>query len=128
MSISREKCKDPIPDSVYRAACVHSSEEAISVSRKIGYPVMIKASWGGGGKGIRKVQFPLQSVVYNKTSKLSPFPFFPPFPQAQSDSEVERLFGQVQGEVPGSPIFIMKLASKVHVVSPFSPPALEVAH
>ncbi|CAA2994471.1 acetyl- carboxylase 1-like [Olea europaea subsp. europaea] len=46
---------------------------------------MIKASWGGGGKGIRKVH---------------------------NDDEVKALFKQVQGEVPGSPIFIMKLASQ----------------
>jgi acetyl-CoA carboxylase, biotin carboxylase subunit len=32
---------------------VGSLEEAIASSRKIGYPVMIKASGGGGGRGIR---------------------------------------------------------------------------
>lgn len=35
---------------------VHTSEEALEVADKIGYPVMLKASAGGGGKGIRKVE------------------------------------------------------------------------
>jgi len=34
---------------------IRSPEEAIEVSRKIGYPVMLKASAGGGGKGMRVV-------------------------------------------------------------------------
>jgi acetyl-CoA carboxylase biotin carboxylase subunit len=34
---------------------VDSEEEAISISNKIGFPVMIKASAGGGGKGMRAV-------------------------------------------------------------------------
>ena len=37
---------------------VHNSEEALTVAEKIGYPVMLKASAGGGGKGIRKVEKP----------------------------------------------------------------------
>jgi propionyl-CoA carboxylase alpha chain len=32
---------------------VNSDEEVIKISREIGYPVMIKASAGGGGKGMR---------------------------------------------------------------------------
>ncbi len=32
---------------------IASTEEAVKISREIGYPVMIKASAGGGGKGIR---------------------------------------------------------------------------
>jgi acetyl-CoA carboxylase/biotin carboxylase 1 len=80
-----ENCKDPIPDELYRQACVYTTEEALASCQKIGYPAMIKASWGGGGKGIRKVH---------------------------NDDEVRALFKQVQGEVPGSPIFIMKLASQ----------------
>ncbi len=32
---------------------IESEEEAVRISREIGYPVMIKASAGGGGKGIR---------------------------------------------------------------------------
>ena len=32
---------------------IHDTKEAVKISREIGYPVMIKASAGGGGKGIR---------------------------------------------------------------------------
>ncbi|MER9474929.1 acetyl/propionyl/methylcrotonyl-CoA carboxylase subunit alpha [Mesorhizobium sp. M0520] len=32
---------------------IEDSEEAVRISRQIGYPVMIKASAGGGGKGMR---------------------------------------------------------------------------
>jgi propionyl-CoA carboxylase alpha chain len=32
---------------------IESTEEAVKIAREIGYPVMIKASAGGGGKGIR---------------------------------------------------------------------------
>ncbi|MEP1143883.1 MAG: acetyl/propionyl/methylcrotonyl-CoA carboxylase subunit alpha [Henriciella sp.] len=32
---------------------IHDAKEAVKISREIGYPVMIKASAGGGGKGIR---------------------------------------------------------------------------
>lgn len=35
--------------------------------------------------------------------------------QVHNDDEVKALFKQVQGEVPGSPIFIMKLASQVRL-------------
>ncbi|KAL4859471.1 Acetyl-CoA carboxylase 1 [Chlorella vulgaris] len=72
-----------IPPDVYDRACIHGLGEAIECCNRIGYPVMLKASWGGGGKGIRKVM---------------------------SDDEVRAVFKQVQGEVPGSPIFAMKLA------------------
>ncbi|BBN00335.1 acetyl-CoA carboxylase / biotin carboxylase 1 [Marchantia polymorpha subsp. ruderalis] len=85
VSIAFESCLEPIPDEVYRKACVYTTEEALASCQIIGYPVMIKASWGGGGKGIRKVN---------------------------SDDEVRALFKQVQGEVPGSPIFTMKVASQ----------------
>ena len=42
---------------------VHTSEEALEVAEKIGYPVMLKASAGGGGKGIRKVEKPEDVVA-----------------------------------------------------------------
>ncbi|MFS7937166.1 putative ligase [Helianthus anomalus] len=85
VKIPVESCLRTIPDDVYRKACVYTTEEAVASCQVIGYPAMIKASWGGGGKGIRKVH---------------------------NDEEVKALFKQVQGEVPGSPIFIMKVASQ----------------
>ena len=57
----------------------------LQAAEKIGYPVMIKASEGGGGKGIRK---------------------------ARNAEEFPSLFHQVQAEVPASPIFVMQLAKK----------------
>ncbi|XP_022141483.1 acetyl-CoA carboxylase 1-like [Momordica charantia] len=85
VKIPPDSCLVTIPDEVYREACVYTTEEAIASCQVVGYPAMIKASWGGGGKGIRKVH---------------------------NDDEVRALFKQVQGEVPGSPIFIMKVASQ----------------
>ncbi|MGT2743213.1 acetyl-CoA carboxylase biotin carboxylase subunit [Streptococcus plurextorum] len=35
---------------------VFTTEEALAIADKLGYPVMLKASAGGGGKGIRKVE------------------------------------------------------------------------
>ncbi|KAH9617543.1 hypothetical protein KSS87_000856 [Heliosperma pusillum] len=85
VKVPAESCLDTIPDDICNAACVSTTDEAIASCQLVGYPAMIKASWGGGGKGIRKVH---------------------------NDDEVRALFNQVQGEVPGSPIFIMKLASQ----------------
>ncbi|KAA0067414.1 acetyl-CoA carboxylase 1-like [Cucumis melo var. makuwa] len=85
VKIPPDSCLVTIPDDVYREACVYTTEEAIASCQVVGYPAMIKASWGGGGKGIRKVH---------------------------NDDEVRALFKQVQGEVPGSPIFIMKVAAQ----------------
>lgn len=42
---------------------VYTSKEALTIADKLGYPVMLKASAGGGGKGIRKV---------NSSAELSP--------------------------------------------------------
>ncbi|KAH9821615.1 acetyl-CoA carboxylase [Melampsora americana] len=72
-----------VADEVYHQACVTDVEGGMVKAEEIGYPVMIKASEGGGGKGIRKVEFAKD------------------FGQA---------FNAVIGEVPGSPVFIMKLA------------------
>ena len=43
---------DVIPGS---AGEIHSLQEAITMAHQIGYPIMVKASAGGGGKGLRMV-------------------------------------------------------------------------
>ncbi|KAG8834254.1 acetyl-coenzyme-A carboxylase, partial [Serendipita sp. 399] len=72
-----------VADDVYKKACVTTVEEGLEKAEVIGYPIMIKASEGGGGKGIRKVESP---------------------------DTFKNAFNAVSGEVPGSPIFVMKLA------------------
>lgn len=71
-----------IPDEIFRKAQVTTIEEALEASRKIGFPVMLKASEGGGGKGIR---------------------------MSDNEEELRSNFIQVQNEVPGSPMFMMQL-------------------
>ena len=75
--------KIKISSELFKKGCVSTVEEALAASNKIGFPIMVKASEGGGGKGIRKVE---------------------------NAEELPTLFRQVQAEIPGSPIFIMKLA------------------
>ncbi|TGO57236.1 hypothetical protein BOTNAR_0205g00020 [Botryotinia narcissicola] len=72
-----------VEDLVYMKGCVQSWEEGLQKAKEIGFPVMIKASEGGGGKGIRK---------------------------AESEDGFEALYKAAASEIPGSPIFIMKLA------------------
>lgn len=73
-----------IPKEVFDKACVTTADEAAAMAVKIGYPVMIKASEGGGGKGIR---------------------------MCHSPNDLKTNFIQVQNEVPGSPIFMMQLCT-----------------
>ncbi|GAH84171.1 unnamed protein product, partial [marine sediment metagenome] len=56
---------------------VKDEEEAIKVAEKIGYPVMVKASAGGGGKGMR--------IAHNKESLISSF--------HMAQSEAQAAFG-----------------------------------
>jgi biotin carboxylase len=45
-----------VPADLYRKGCVNDAEEGLKAAQEIGFPVMIKASEGGGGKGIRKAE------------------------------------------------------------------------
>ena len=56
MDMMGDKIKAKVPVIPGSDGEVHTSEEALEVAEKIGYPVMLKASAGGGGKGIRKVE------------------------------------------------------------------------
>nr|XP_051691837.1 acetyl-CoA carboxylase 2 isoform X2 [Oryctolagus cuniculus] len=72
-----------VPEDIYNQGCVRDVDEGLEAAEKIGFPLMIKASEGGGGKGIRR---------------------------AESAEDFPILFRQVQSEIPGSPVFLMKLA------------------
>ena len=63
-----------VPDQAYKDACVTTVEEGLAKAEQIGWPVMIKASEGGGGKGIRKVE---------------------------SADQFKNAFNAVMGEIPG---------------------------
>ncbi|KAL8199182.1 UNVERIFIED_CONTAM: hypothetical protein K2H54_036314 [Gekko kuhli] len=74
-----------VPQELYEKGCVTDVDHGLRAAEEVGYPVMVKASEGGGGKGIRKVN---------------------------SADDFPNLFRQVQAEVPGSPIFVMRLAKQ----------------
>ncbi|KAJ2067769.1 acetyl-coenzyme-A carboxylase, partial [Coemansia sp. S2] len=74
-----------VPDNAYQEATTHNMEQGLKQALRIGFPVMVKASEGGGGKGIRMVS---------------------------KETDFASAFYQCQAEVPGSPIFIMKLAGE----------------
>ena len=76
--------KIDVDDETFLKCCVTSAEEALSVAEKVGYPIMIKASEGGGGKGVRK---------------------------ALSGADIPSMYQQVADEVKGSPIFLMRLCN-----------------
>ena len=44
-----------VANDVYGKACVTSVKEGLERAQQIGFPVMTKASEGGGGNGIRRV-------------------------------------------------------------------------
>lgn len=73
---------DGVPSDVYQKACVLSADHAKKIAATVGYPVVVKASEGGGGKGIRVVV---------------------------EENAICAAYRQVASEVPGSPIFLMRL-------------------
>jgi len=51
-----KSCKNlTIPYETYQKGVVADVDDGIRAAKKIGFPVMVKASEGGGGKGIRRV-------------------------------------------------------------------------
>jgi acetyl-CoA carboxylase / biotin carboxylase 1 len=80
---SYDKVTGTLPEQAFDDATIKNATEAEQAAIAIGFPIMIKASEGGGGKGIRRVD---------------------------QMEDVANAFRQVC-EVPGSPIFIMKLSS-----------------
>jgi acetyl-CoA carboxylase/biotin carboxylase 1 len=73
-----------IPQKDFDAACIGTEDEAVVAAERVGYPVMLTASEGGGGKGIRK---------------------------ATNEAELRAAWPQVVSEVPGSPIFLVTLCT-----------------
>ena len=73
-----------VPDDVYIKGCCSSPEDALEKAKLIGFPVMIKASEGGGGKGIRRVD---------------------------NEDDFIALYHQAVSETPGSPMFVMKVVT-----------------
>jgi len=52
--VDTKTSKFMIPREVFEKGCIRDVDEGLRAAQKIGFPVMIKASEGGGGKGIRK--------------------------------------------------------------------------
>lgn len=72
-----------IPQEIFKKGTLNSAEEALTCAERIGFPVMLKASEGGGGKGIR---------------------------MCNSKEELVAAYPQVIAEAPpGSPVFMMQL-------------------
>jgi acetyl-CoA carboxylase / biotin carboxylase 1 len=84
LTVDTKDLESGIPPEVYAKANIVDVKACLECCGRVGFPVMIKASEGGGGKGVRMVQ---------------------------NMQQVPDAFRAVKGEVPGSPIFVMKLSS-----------------
>jgi len=92
-----------VPEEAYMRACVTSAAQGLESAKTIGFPVMIKASEGGGGKGIRKVE---SEAAFAQSFKAV---------EAEVPGKIHSLVPKSRNYakhsvLPGSPIFIMKLA------------------
>ncbi|MGI6104903.1 MAG: acetyl-CoA carboxylase biotin carboxylase subunit [Raoultibacter sp.] len=50
--------------------CIETAEEAAAFAQRVGYPVLIKATAGGGGKGMREVHSPDELEAQYKAARL----------------------------------------------------------
>ena len=70
-----------------------SLEDALDVAEKIGYPIMLKAAAGGGGRGMRPVMCADEmSEAYNLTKNEAKSAF--------GDDTLYMENGQIKGELP----------------------------
>src|SRR3712207_8775705 len=56
---------------LFRSAALQSATEAQRVASEIGYPVMLKAAAGGGGRGMRAVAGPDELAEDRKSTRLN---------------------------------------------------------
>ncbi|KAH8740617.1 acetyl-CoA carboxylase like biotin dependent carboxylase involved in fatty acid biosynthesis [Cryptosporidium ryanae] len=77
--------REIVTDEQLLESCVSNIKDCERVCERIGFPVMIKASAGGGGKGIRL---------------------------CNSMDELESKYRQVVNEVKGGPVFLMRAVAK----------------
>ena len=77
-SVARETMKKhKVPTIPGSDGVITTKEEAVKIARKVGYPVLVKASAGGGGKGMR--------IAHNDVSLAQGF--------GMASAEAERAFG-----------------------------------
>eukprot|EP00913_Durusdinium_trenchii_P023558 g22135.t1 len=101
-----------VPDEVFQKAMVKTVEDAMARAEKVGFPIMVKASEGGGGKGIRKAtnmederrwRVELEELLILRPCRCL---------DCSALQELKLAFTNVHTEVPGSPIFLMRMVSK----------------